>query len=198
MKAKTDEASLRTKPSPESIRSTRWDVLFMYSSSCYQNWTLFRGIWFTQFSTCVQFFPSTRWWIHILHLPLYMWQTWLADVVVFMMSCGRFCFLVPFLAALLVAGEEKVDGPVIGDLLSLQQLQQLADHYGWVPKRGVPKTIGFSWWKSFVSRRARSQKVLWRCPQKVCDRPTNFKWLRDYVVRRIEKCLHPKRDPKRD
>ncbi|CAL1149251.1 unnamed protein product [Cladocopium goreaui] len=30
------------------------------------------------------------------------------------MSCGRFCFLVPFLAALLVAGEEKVDGPVIG------------------------------------------------------------------------------------
>jgi len=142
----SDEASLRTKPSPESIRSTRWDILFMYSSSCYHNWTLFRGIWFTQFSmsTCVQFFPATRWWIHILHLPLYMWQTWLADVVVFIMSCGRFCFLVPFLAALLVAGEEKVDGPVIGDLLSLQQLQQLADHYGWVPKRGVPKTIGFN------------------------------------------------------
>ena len=37
--------------------------------------------------------------------------------MIFIMSCGSFCFLLPFLAALLVAGDEgKVDGPVIGFL----------------------------------------------------------------------------------
>ena len=36
------------------------------------------------------------------------------------MSCGRCCFLLPFLAALLVAGDEgKVEGPVIGYLANL-------------------------------------------------------------------------------
>ena len=37
--------------------------------------------------------------------------------MIFIMSCGSFCFLLPFLAALLVAGDEgKVEGPVIGFL----------------------------------------------------------------------------------
>ena len=82
--------------------------------------------------------------MNILHCPLCgkLGSSWLADVV-FMMSCGRFCFLVPFLAALLVA-EEKVDGPVIGDLrkAKVQQLQ-LGDYYGFL-QMGVPESIGFN------------------------------------------------------